>query len=60
MWFSRKTAERIHKEERDRGIEVPRIRKVMSKAEKMLTVGTFGICTGVWTTLAYLIYINSL
>jgi len=30
----------------------------MSKAEKMLIVGTFGICTGVWVTLAYLVYLN--
>ena len=30
----------------------------MSK-EKQLVLGTFGICTGVWVTLGYLIYINS-
>ncbi len=31
----------------------------MSKAEKLLVTGTFGICSGVWVTLGYLIYINS-
>ena len=27
--------------------------------ENQLVLGTFGICTGVWLTLVYLIYINS-
>ena len=27
----------------------------LSKAERILVAGTLGICTGVWTTLAYLI-----
>ena len=32
----------------------------MSKAEQLLVMGTFGICTGVWITLGYLVYINTL
>ena len=32
----------------------------MSKAERLLVIGTFGICTGVWITLAYLVYVNTL
>jgi len=31
----------------------------MTKTEKLLVAGTLGICSGVWITLAYLIYINS-
>jgi len=46
------------KKAQGRGIEIPRSKKGMSKAEKLLIAGTFGICTGVWVTLAYLIYIN--
>ena len=30
----------------------------MNKVEKALVTGTLGICTGVWVTLIYLIYIN--
>jgi len=30
----------------------------ITKVEKLLVSGTFGICTGVWVTLAYLIYVN--
>jgi len=45
--------------QREKVMEVPRKRKEgMSKAEKILVTGTLGICTGVWATLAYLIYIN--
>ena len=45
--------------QRERVIEVPRKRKEgMSKAEKILVTGTIGICTGVWVTLGYLVYIN--
>ena len=30
----------------------------MTKVEKMLVIGTAGICTGVWITLGYLVYLN--
>ena len=43
----------------DKVIQEPRTRKEgMSKAEKILITGTIGICTGVWVTLGYLVYIN--
>ena len=45
--------------QRDKVIREPRRRKEgMSKAEKILITGTIGICTGVWVTLGYLVYIN--
>ena len=31
----------------------------MTQVDKILITGTFGICTGVWVTLGYLLYINS-
>jgi len=31
----------------------------MSQVERLLVTGTCGICTGVWVTLGYLIFINS-
>ena len=40
-------------------IQEPRRKKEgMTKAEKWLVIGTLGICSGVWTTLGYLMYLN--
>ena len=30
----------------------------MTTVEKALVVGTLGICSGVWVTLVYLVYVN--
>ena len=45
--------------DKEKGVKIPKGEKEMSKVERMLVVGTFGICTGVWVTLGYLVYINS-
>jgi len=52
---------RVRKSEKSRrkkAILRKKERGIMTKVEKLLVSGTLGICTGVWVTLMYLVYLN--
>ena len=38
--------------------KVKGVQRTMTTVDKILITGTLGICTGVWVTLAYLVYQN--